>query len=77
MAKGSNASKGKSGMSCVDEASKGSNPSGNSGGNPGKSVPQKAIPGPTSTGGPISLKRALAKKHVPGGDATGAAGMVR
>jgi hypothetical protein len=68
---------GKPGSKCVDEASRGSNPSAGSGGTPGKSVPQKAIPGPASTGGPISLKRALAKKRVPGGDATGAAGLVR
>jgi len=67
----------KPGMKSVDEASRGRNPAGNSGGNPGKSLPQTAIPGPERTGGPISLKRALAKKTVPGGDATGAAGLVR
>jgi hypothetical protein len=43
----------------------GSNPAGNSGGGLGKSVPQKAIPGPEKTGGPVSLKRALAKKTMP------------
>jgi len=34
----------------------------NSGGTWGHSVPQRPIPGPASSGGPISLKRALAKK---------------
>lgn len=46
-------------------------------GNPGKSLPQKPIPGPSSPGQPIAMKKALAKKRVPGGDATGAAGLVR
>ena len=41
------------------------NEAGNSGGTLGKSVPQKGIPGPASTGGPVSLKRALAKKTMP------------
>lgn len=72
-----NVHSGKPGSSSVMPSAKGSNPASNSGGNPGKSMPQKAIPGPASTGGPVSLKKALAKKHVPGGDATGAAGMVR
>lgn len=71
------AKNGKINMKDVDEASKGSNPAFTSGGHPGKSMPQQPIPGPTSTGGPIALKRALAKKRVPGGDATGAAGTVR
>jgi hypothetical protein len=34
----------------------------NSPGGPGESLPQKPIPGPESTGGPISLKKALAPK---------------
>jgi hypothetical protein len=55
----------KSGPKNVDQASKGSNPVNNSGGNPGKSMPQKPIPGPTKTGGPVSLKKALARKPVP------------
>lgn len=46
-------------------------------GNPGKSVPQKPIPGPASPGQPASMKKALAKKRVPGGDVTGAAGLIR
>jgi hypothetical protein len=71
------AQSGKPGMKSVDEASRGSNPSNTSGGHPGKSHPQEPIPGPTSTGGPISLKKALKKKSVPGGDATGAAGLIR
>jgi hypothetical protein len=57
--------KGKIGPTSVDPASKGSNPAANSGGNPGKSVPQKAIPGPATTGGPVALKRALTKKKMP------------
>lgn len=68
---------GKPGMKSVDEASRGSNPSNTSGGHPGGSRPQQPIPGPTSTGGPIAMKKALAKKSLKGGDATGAAGMVR
>jgi hypothetical protein len=28
-------------------------------------MPQKPIPGPTKTGGPVSLKKALARKPVP------------
>lgn len=67
----------KPGMKSVDEASRGSNPSNTSGGSPGKSMPQKPIPGPASSGGPVALKKALTKKRVPGGDVTGAAGMVR
>jgi hypothetical protein len=54
--------KGKPGPSSVDQASKGSNPVHNSGGGPGKSSPQVGIPGPKTTGGPSSLKKALAKK---------------
>lgn len=49
----------------VYQATKAGNPANNSGGNPSKSLPQKPIPGPESTGGPISLRRALAKKSVP------------
>jgi hypothetical protein len=40
-------------------------PAHNSGGNPGKSLPQQGIPGPERTGGPISLRRALTKKKMP------------
>lgn len=53
---------GKFGPKSVDNASKGSNPFANSGGGPGKSLPQKAIPGPKSPGQPIAMKKALAKK---------------
>lgn len=67
----------KPGMKSVDEASRGSNPSNTSGGHPGKSQPQQPIPGPTSTGGPIAMKRALAKKTLKGGNVTGQAGVVR
>lgn len=62
MAKGSS---GKPGMKSVDPASRGSNPVFTSGGHPGKSMPQQAIPGPKSPGQPIAMKRALAKKAVP------------
>lgn len=68
---------GKPGMKSVDEASRGSNPANNSGGTPGKSVPQSPIPGPSSPGQPPSMKKALAKKSLKGGDATGFAGTVR
>lgn len=61
----------------VDESSRGTNPACNSGGHPGKSMPTCAIPGPTSSGGPVSLRKALTKKDVRGSDATGAAGSVR
>ena len=37
-------------------------PTFNSGGSGGSSLSQRPIPGPTSTGGPSSLKKALAKK---------------
>lgn len=37
----------------------------NSGGSGTKSLPQRPIPGPVSTGGPISRKKALAKKPAP------------
>jgi len=56
---------GKPGPSSVDPASRGSNPAYNSGGMPGYSCPQKPIPGPASTGGPISMRKALAKKSTP------------
>lgn len=70
-------SSGKPGSTSVDPASRGSSPAGNSPGAPGKSMPAKPIPGPSSPGQPIALKKALAKKRVPGSDATGAAGLVR
>jgi hypothetical protein len=64
---------GKTGMSSVNPSSKGHNPAANSAGTPGRSFPADPIPGPMSTGGPISLKRALAKKSMPrmGRDAPG------
>ena len=67
----------KPGAKSVDEASRGSNPVNTSGGHPGKSMPQGAIPGPSSPGQPSAMKKALAKKTVKGGDATGFAGLVR
>lgn len=63
----------KPGSSSVNPSSKGTGFAGN----PGKSLPQKPIPGPTSPGQPPSMKKALAKKTLKGGDATGAAGLVR
>lgn len=38
----------------------------NSGGSGMKSLPQKPIPGPKSTGGPPAMRKALAKKSMPG-----------
>lgn len=63
----------KSGPKSVNPSSKGTGFAGS----PGESRPQKAIPGPASSGGPSSLKKALSKKAVRGGDVTGAAGTVR
>jgi len=56
---------GKPGPSSVSKTSKGSNPAANSGGNPGKSMPQKPIPGPDSPGQPPAMRKALAKKSTP------------
>lgn len=56
------ASSGKPGPKSVSATSRGSNPAFTSGGNPGKSMPQQAIPGPKSPGQPIAMKKALAKK---------------
>jgi hypothetical protein len=66
----------KSGPKDVMEASRGSNPTGVSGGNPGRSLPQKPIAGPEHPGQPIAMKRALTKKPIRG-TATGAAGTLR
>lgn len=67
----------KSGPKDVDEASRGSSPSRNVPGGPGHSFAQMPIPGPSSPGQPTSMKKALAKKRVPGGDVTGNPGLVR
>lgn len=66
----------KSGPKDVMQASRGSNPTGVSGGNPGRSLPQHPIAGPTHPGQPIAMKKALAKKTMRG-TATGAAGTLR
>lgn len=66
----------KSGPKNVDEASRGHSTAFNTGGGPGRSFAQGKIPGPTSPGQPIAMKRALAKKS-PRGTATGAAGTLR
>jgi hypothetical protein len=68
---------GKTGPQDVNPASVGTNPVNTSGGFPGGSRPQSPIPGPNSPGQPIAMKKALAKKTVKGGDATGFAGLVR
>lgn len=69
--------KGKVGPNSVDPSSKGTNPAGNSGGMPGYSCPQKPIPGPTGSGQPPAMRKALAKKSPRGSDATGNPGLVR
>lgn len=66
----------KSGPKDVQASAKGSNPTGVSGGNPGRSIPQKPIAGPEHPGQPVSMRRALSKKPVRG-TATGAAGTLR
>jgi hypothetical protein len=66
----------KSGPRDVQASAKGDSPAGNSGGGPGRSFAQKAIPGPERTGQPIAMKKALTKKPVRG-TATGAAGTLR
>jgi len=53
--------KGKGGGSVV-AATHAGNFAYNTGGTGGESVSQKPIPGPESTGGPVSLRRALTKK---------------
>ena len=69
------AQSGKPGPKAVDPASKGTSPAlGWS--TAGTSTPATKIGG-NGSGGPVSLKRALAKKAGTGTDATGAAGMVR
>jgi hypothetical protein len=67
----------KSGPRDVDQASRGSSTAFNTGGGPGRSFAQGKIPGPASPGQPIAMKKALAKKSVRGGNATGAAGTLR
>jgi len=52
----------KSGPKDVDEASRGSSPSGGVPGGPGRSFEQKPFAGPAGHGQPASMKKALAKK---------------
>lgn len=66
----------KPGAKSVNPASKGSSPSGDVAGGPGKSPAQKPFAGPASSGPPVSMKKALSKKS-PRGNATGYAGTVR
>lgn len=66
----------KSGPRDVQASARGSNPTGVSGGTPGRSVVQQPLAGPTNPGQPTAMKRALAKKPIRG-TATGAAGTLR
>lgn len=66
----------KAGPKNVNPSSKGSSPSRNVAGGPGGTFAQSPIPGPTSSGQPIAMKKALAKKSSHG-TATGFAGRVR
>lgn len=66
----------KSGPKNVNQSSKGSSPTRVVAGGPGHSFVQSPMPGPTRTGGPIAMKRALAKKS-PRGNATGYAGSLK
>lgn len=66
----------KSGPKDVNPSSKGSSPTHVVAGGPGHSFAQQPMPGPTSPGQPIAMKKALAKKS-PRGNATGAAGTLR
>lgn len=43
----------------------------NTGGSPGESLAQQPIPGPETTGGPVSMKKALAKKPLNSGTGVG------
>ena len=67
---------GKSGPKDVDQASRGSNTANNSAGGPGRTFPQRPIPGPASPGQPTAMKRALAKKGQRSGT-TGYAGSLK
>jgi hypothetical protein len=67
----------KSGPRDVGPSARGHSTAFNTGGGPGRSFAQGKIPGPTSPGQPIAMKRALAKKPGRGGNATGAAGTLR
>jgi hypothetical protein len=66
----------KSGPKDVNPSSRGSSPTGVVAGGPGHSFAQKPIAGPESSGQPIAMKKALAKKSSRG-NATGFAGNVR
>jgi hypothetical protein len=66
----------KPGPKSVGPSAKGSSPSGDVAGGPGKSTAQKPYQGPTNPGPPASMRKALAKKPIRG-TATGAAGVVR
>jgi hypothetical protein len=60
----------------VNPSSKGSSPTHGVAGGPGHSFAQQPFAGPTSSGQPSSMKKALAKKS-PKGLATGFPGKVR
>lgn len=67
---------GKPGSSSVMPSARGSSPA-MGWDTAGASCPARPIPGSGDKGEPVAMRKALAKKRVPGGDATGAAGMVR
>jgi len=66
----------KSGPKDVNPSSRGSSPTHVVAGGPGHSFAQQPIPGPTSPGQPIAMKKALAKKSSHGA-VTGFPGKVR
>jgi hypothetical protein len=58
--------KGKIGPKSVAKSFKPGRTVNNAAGDYGESRPQPPIPGPESTGGPVSMKRALKRKPFPG-----------
>lgn len=66
----------KSGPKNVNQSSRGSSPTHVVAGGPGHTFAQSAMPGPTRTGQPAAMKKALAKKS-PRGNATGYAGSLK
>ena len=67
----------KSGPKDVNPSSKGSSPSGGVPGAPGRSPGPQRYAGPASSGPPASMRKALAKKSLRGGNATGYAGSLK
>jgi hypothetical protein len=54
--------KGKIGPKSVGKSAKGTSPTGMVAGGPGKSFAQKPLAGPTGSGQPIAMRKALARK---------------